>query len=721
MTARPDSTLIRQYLTIIYDDERRLREISDDREKARSRVSQAIISYVSSETMETLRRIDVEELARGKHGLKVQALKNAGIDNLAELASKSVSSLKKLPGMGEQSACAALNAARDIENGVRELCRIRLKADFSDEKSVELICALHFFRESRSIIRRVIELYNSKHRDILALEQNLSCCDNPLSWLLAPQTEKQKALDAFELARELAWGSYNRQAGELCTAYSRLQRVTRNEGLADFIRHSAEYYTLLESFRPNSAATGDEDSGLSQDIIQAVDSQSLNLEGMKTELRRYQQFGSKYALNRKFVLLGDEMGLGKTVQAIAAMVSLRNEGATHFLVVCPAGVLINWCREIERHSDLKAVQIHRNYNAELAKWVVDGGVGVTTYEISAKLFPPDSVPLAMLVADEAHYIKNPETQRTKALIRLSSRAQRLLFMTGTPLENRVEEMCFLISMLQPELASALEKRSYMASSAAFRQLASPVYLRRTRENVLKELPDLIETQDWCELDRQEIYAYMRAAASENLMAMRQVSWDTEDPRDSAKGRRMLDICAEAEEDGSRVIVFSYFLNTLSQVQKLLGERCFGPITGAVSSAKRQEIIDEFSQSKPGSVLAAQIQAGGTGLNIQAANVVILCEPQLKPSIESQAISRAYRMGQLKNVLVHRLLAAQTIDERIMDILYSKSREFSTFAENSVSGERSLELTENESSQEPEITLQSGKTLVLEEKKRLGIE
>ena len=116
-----------------------------------------------------------------------------------------------------------------------------------------------------------------------------------------------------------------------------------------------------------------------------------------------------------------------------------------------------------------------------------------------------------------------------------------------------------------------------------------------------------------------------------------------------------------------------------------------PITGSVSPQRRQEIIDEFDKAPAGSALVAQIQSGGTGLNIQSASVVILCEPQLKPSIENQAISRAYRMGQARSVLVYRLLCDDTVDERIIDILAQKQEEFDAFADESKAADDTLEL------------------------------
>lgn len=119
-----------------------------------------------------------------------------------------------------------------------------------------------------------------------------------------------------------------------------------------------------------------------------------------------------------------------------------------------------------------------------------------------------------------------------------------------------------------------------------------------------------------------------------------------------------------------------------------------PINGSVSPQRRQEIIDDFDKAPAGAVLAAQIQSGGTGLNIQSASVIILCEPQLKPSIENQAISRAYRMGQTRNVLVYRLLCENSIDERIMDILKDKQEKFDAFADKSVAAAESIKMDDH---------------------------
>ena len=287
-------------------------------------------------------------------------------------------------------------------------------------------------------------------------------------------------------------------------------------------------------------------------------------------------------------------------------------------------------------------------------------------------------------------------------------------MSGTPLENKVEEMCFLVSLLNKEISAEIEKVKYISTAEQFRAELAPVYLRRTRDDVLTELPELVEKEQWCDMNTAENSAYRDAVMSENFMAIRQVSWNVTDINDSTKAQRLLELCDKAKEEGRKVIVFSFFRETLRKVSLLLSDRCMEVITGEVSPQRRQEIVDEFGKAQAGAVLISQVQAGGTGINIQCASVIIFCEPQIKPSIENQAISRAYRMGQVRDVLVYRLLSDETIDERMLEILSVKQEAFDSFADVSVVGEESLEMEDKSATESSWIT-----RMVKEEKERLS--
>lgn len=177
-----------------------------------------------------------------------------------------------------------------------------------------------------------------------------------------------------------------------------------------------------------------------------------------------------------------------------------------------------------------------------------------------------------------------------------------------------------------------------------------------------ELSELVEVEEWLPLSAQDSAAYSDAVAAGNFMAMRQAAM-LQGTR-SEKTQRLIEIVEEVEENGRRVIVFSHFRDVLDQVVAALPGKVFGPLTGSVPSAARQVMVDQFSATDHGAVLVSQIVAGGGGLNIQTASVVVICEPQLKPTTEWQAIARARRLGQLESVQVHRLLSEGGVDQRI---------------------------------------------------------
>ena len=378
---------------------------------------------------------------------------------------------------------------------------------------------------------------------------------------------------------------------------------------------------------------------------------------LKTSLRGYQTFGAKFALVQERVIMGDEMGLGKTMQSLAAMCHLAAEGATHFLVVCPASVVINWTREIERHTLLEARRLHlpgAKRQAAEQEWAAKGGVAITTFE-ALRAMPEDlDVPIAMMVVDEAHYAKNPNALRTQAVSEWASRSRRALFLTGTPMENKVEEFRVLVGHLRPDVAENLDLADEALDGTRFRERVAPVYLRRNQEDVLSELPDRLETEEWVALEGAAMRTYRKAVQDGNFMAMRRAAFDPGTVKGSQKLRRLVEIAGEAADGGRKVIVFSYFRDVLETVAEVLAGRdgvpgmpVIGPLTGDIAPADRQAMVDELTNASGPAVLVSQIQAGGVGLNIQAASVVVIAEPQLTPSIEEQAIARAHRMGQVR--------------------------------------------------------------------------
>lgn len=222
----------------------------------------------------------------------------------------------------------------------------------------------------------------------------------------------------------------------------------------------------------------------------------------------------------------------------------------------------------------------------------------------------------------------------------------------------------------------------IVSPTAFRKAVAPVYLRRNQEDVLTELPELVQVDEWETFGASELDAYRSAVRDGNFMAMRRAAFSGGDPSRSPKLKRLLEIVDEASENGHKIIVFSFFRDVLATVHRALGARAYGPLTGDVPAAKRQTLVDEFTGAAGAAVLVSQIQAGGVGLNMQAGSVVILCEPQVKPTMEAQAIARAHRMGQLQTVQVYRLLTQDSVDQRMLEILQSKQRLFDEYARKS---------------------------------------
>ena len=666
----------------------------DMRNKLKDDIVHASNALVTSETLSLLRNISIDEINREKKGFRIKALRDNGYQTIADIAPASVYTLSSIYGISDDAAYSIKRVVDKIVSTTRKGVKIKISADDKSAMTSQLVLAISRYKQSEAYIFECEKIYNNSKQNIEKYLQDLAPASSGLKWIFSSEAKKKAAIEAYNILTGMLTGGYAQATNYNVEAIHNLSCVRTDEAWQDFSENSIRFFNVLEDVAPGVLGTDDTIYGLPEELAREIQDQCYFPDGLLCELRRYQEWGVKYILHQERVLLGDEMGLGKTIQAIASMVSLKNTGATHFVVVCPASVLANWCREIRKMSKLSVVKIHgAGRKAALESWKKTGGVAVTTYETTGFFKLEDDFKFSMLVVDEAHYIKNPDAKRTKNVTDISYHAERILFMTGTALENRVEEMISLIKVLQPHIASKVHGMEFLSSAPQFREAVAPVYYRRKREDVLTELPDLIETQEWCSMNAIEEQAYEESVLGSNFMAARRVSWNVDDLKDSSKATRLMEIINEATEEGRKVIVFSFFLDTIKKITNYLGDQCYGPINGSISPQRRQEIIDEFDTAPAGSVLAAQIQAGGTGLNIQSASVVIICEPQFKPSIENQAISRAYRMGQTRNVLVYRLLCENSVDEKITDLLATKQEIFDAFADESVAANKNKELDE----------------------------
>jgi len=667
-----------------------LKAILDEREKLVRETAAAMKPLQNAAANEFIKGIDIEEINRTKQGIRVQLLRDCGINSIADVLAYSKPRLVAIKGIGEAGAETILSEANRIKEAAAENVTVRIDPAKKSKEAQAIILALCKFKALSVCATEAENLYNSTNGTV---EEYASDLKTGLSKLFLSKESKEKSLSAESSIISFYESTFISVVKEVVKSKPELFRINANSAWNDFTSSPAEYYSLLDSLFGVDVTTGDE-TDLDDELQKTIEEVEVDTSLLNCTLRKYQRFGVQYILNQKQVLLGDEMGLGKTIEAIAVMASLAANGEGHFVVVCPAAVLTNWQREIEQHSQLKSYKLHSDsLETEKQSWLENGGVAVTTFEMSGRIELPEKFTFGLLVVDEAHYIKNPQAQRTKSVLELRKKADRVLFMTGTPLENKLDEMCFLIGCLQPDVAKQINGNLSVAGSDGFRKKVAPVYIRRTREAVLKELPDLIDSEEWCTMTHAEKAVYKESVNEGNFMAMRQVSWNAPDLADSSKAERLDNILENAREQGRKVIVFSFFINTINRLFSQYPDDAFGPITGAMTPENRQKTVDQFSEKEGFAILFSQIYAGGTGLNIQAASVIVLCEPQLKPSIENQAISRAYRMGQLNSVLVYRLLCEKSIDSRVLQLVREKQKLFDEYADESVSGEETLKQAE----------------------------
>lgn len=639
---------------------------------------------VMSTVLDILRTVPVEEINRGKKGFRVKALRDAGYCTMADLYAASPYQLATVYGISEDAAYSIKDIAKDFAIEARQNAKIKLSADNRTKEATKLVTELFRYRQYTKALE-ALESFNFDYkRKIKTAIANLQSVGNGIYWAFFDDNRKENIKKSFLYLSHEINGDYKNRSGGIIEMFRSAGSSAGGSAWDDFRENSISYFTILEDIVPGVLGNDDRLYGLPEDLAREIQEECFFPDGLNCELRRYQEWGVKYILHQERVLLGDEMGLGKTVQAIATMVSLRNTGASHFIVVCPASVLPNWCKEIAVKSKLRVTKVHGTGRRQaIESWAKTGGVAVTTYETTGIFQFDETFRFDLLIVDEAHFIKNINAVRSRNVRHLAEFTKRILFMTGTALENKVDEMISLIDVLQPGVARSIQSIAFMSTAPQFREKIAGVYYRRKREDVLTELPDLIDSREWCTMCHEETRLYEKAVLSKNFMEARRLSWNVENLDQSCKARRMMEIIDEAESDGRKVLIFSFFLDTIRKIYAYLGDRCCNPINGSLPPQRRQEIIDQFNDNPQKTVLCAQIQSGGTGLNIQAASVVIICEPQFKPSIENQAISRAYRMGQARNVLVYRLLCEDTIDEKITDLLEEKQAVFDAFADKSV--------------------------------------
>ena len=637
---------------------------------------------VMGKVEDEIRQIPITDLAKSFNRLPLQALYANHITTMYDLLKYNHRQLEALDGIGEETADKLMLALHRSTAAIKSQIHYRIDLEHLSDRDREIMQEIYFYRYTKDNFSKLNTIYQETEHGIQEAYDNSGLIQNFIGWIFSGRKKKQKFLKAVGDVKYFNQSSYAETIRQFYDNCSALKDINFETILQDYKENAIQYYTVIEKFA-DIEIKDDVDEDIDVSLLKQIQAIPLFLESFHTELRHYQEFGTKYILHQKRVLLGDEMGLGKTIQAIAAMHHLHHEGHRYFLVICPASVLLNWKREVDKLTDMQAYILHGESFGDYEKWKSDGGIAIINYEGLDKIIFDKDFPLDMVVVDEAHFVKNKDTQRTRHTIRIIEQAEYALYMTGTAIENNVDEMCYLIECLNPSVANEIKGMKYLAKADLFRKKIAPVYLRRKRADVLMELPELTIHDEWCMMNDEEINSYRKAVESGNFMAMRRVSWNSPN---STKAERMVELCLQALSEGRKVVIFSYFLDTLSFVSDLLLGKALPVISGKLSLEKRQDILCQFEEPIA-RVLPIQIHAGGIGLNIQTAEIVILCEPQLKPSDEMQAISRIYRMGQVHHVFVYRLLSADTIDETLVKRLHDKQNIFDQFADESEMSEQ----------------------------------
>ena len=424
----------------------------------------------------------------------------------------------------------------------------------------------------------------------------------------------------------------------------------------------------------------------------------------------YQMEGIGFLMPRHAALLADEMGLGKTMQAILALrLSFHAGLVKRALIVCPKSLVHNWCREL-RHwgGDFPFEVIGGTAENRAASWLVSNcPVKLVNYEIltrDAAILADERVHFDIVVLDEAQRIKNRESKISQVVRGISR--DRSWALTGTPVENRIDDLVNLFAFIDPGRVP----RDTPAKRVA--QLTSDCTLRRTKDDVLSDLPARTISDTYLALTPAQRRAYERAEEEgivhlnslgdtitvqhvfELVLRLKQICNFDPSTGESAKLDQLQSDLAEVSESGRKAIVFSQWVEPLRQLAGALAP--FGPLEfhGRIPPRDRQRVLDSFRADTRKHVLLMSYGTGSVGLNLQFANYVFLFDRWWNPAVEDQAINRAHRIGQKNPVFVTRFVVQDTIEERIAEVLEKKRAMFTEIIEESAPPP-SVGLTEEE--------------------------
>jgi non-specific serine/threonine protein kinase len=445
---------------------------------------------------------------------------------------------------------------------------------------------------------------------------------------------------------------------------------------------------------------------------------------LKATLRPYQQAGVNWLRLLSQLGLGaclaDDMGLGKTMQVISLLLVMKKSGSDKpSLLVLPASLLANWKAELERFSpSLRCLFLH---SSQLNKRAMDDmanestalnniDVVLTTYGTLMRQDWLQQQEWRLLVLDEAQAIKNPSARQTKAVKKLKAKSR--IALTGTPVENRVSDLWSLFDFLNPGLlGSARRFKGFVKSLseresdqyAPLRNLVSPYILRRlkTDRSIISDLPEKTEVSAYCGLSKAQAAQYQQAVKQltkaiantdgikrrglvlSYLLRFKQIcnhpsqllGDDEYDPKKSGKFQRLAQLCEEIASRQEKLLVFTQFREMTSPLANFLAQQFGQPglvLHGGTPIKQRQKRVEQFQDEEGPPFFILSLKAGGTGLNLTEASHVIHFDRWWNPAVENQATDRAFRIGQKKNVLVHKFICQGTVEEKIDALINEKT-------------------------------------------------
>ncbi|MDR0697069.1 MAG: DEAD/DEAH box helicase, partial [Christensenellaceae bacterium] len=432
------------------------------------------------------------------------------------------------------------------------------------------------------------------------------------------------------------------------------------------------------------------------------------------QLRHYQQLGLNWLdFNNKLgfgALLADDMGLGKTIQVLAYLDKLRADNYKTLLIV-PASLIVNWNKEASKFAPLLRVSTLHGTSRDIN--IDDADLFITTYGMATRLDALKKITWDLIILDEAQAIKNANNKSTKIVKLIPSKSR--IAMTGTPIENKLADLWSIFDFLNKGMLGNINEFTTFTTKlknqpdkyTKLRDIVSPFILRRlkTDKNVISDLPDKIEITEYTTLTKKQVILYQSLVKDlqkklesaktgdsilqrngiilSTLMKFKQLCNHPDhysglgefNPAESGKFEALAEICETIRDKHESVLVFTQFREMCEPLHDYLST-IFGRdgliIHGGVTPQQRGKIVEKFnSQYIPFMVLS--LKAGGVGLNLTSANHVVHFDRWWNPSIENQATDRAFRIGQTKNVIVHKFVTTGTVEEKIDSILVDKQK------------------------------------------------